>query len=158
MDFSGAERTLALAVALGTVAGAWGWRTIARRRTRRTVVRGLADPDEGRRIAMIAAITAQGLGANAAALDRLARRENSPAVRQALALAVARNQWEPAADRRLVALRVWAHEELARRPVDGRAALTLAPRLDAPVGIPVLIPPVVPAAPAAAAEGAGAVR
>jgi hypothetical protein len=150
MDFSDAERTLALAVALGTVAGAWGWRTIARRRTRRTVVRGLADPDEGRRIAMIAAITAQGLGANAAALDRLARRENSPAVRQALALAVARNQWEPAADRRLVALRVWAHEELA--------PLTLAPRLDAPVGIPVLIPPVVPAAPPAAAEGAGAVR
>ena len=126
MDWSDADRTVALAVALGSVAGAWGWRTVDRRRTRRAVARGLADPDEGRRIAMIASITAQGVGAYAAPLCKLARRENEPAVRTALALAVARNQWEPAGDRRLVELRVWAHEELQRRAEAAPAPLTLA--------------------------------
>jgi len=126
MDWSDVDRTVALVVALGSVAGAWGWRTVDRRRTRRAVARGLADPDEGRRIAMIATITAQGVGAYAEPLLRLARRENEPAVRTALALAVARNQWEPAADRRLVALRVWAHEELHRRTEAAPAPLALA--------------------------------
>ena len=132
MDWSDPERIVALAVALAAVVGALGWRAVVRARTRRAVLRGLADPDPQRRIAMISAVTAQGVGTYASPLLRLARRENEPAVRIALASAVARNQWEPASDRRLVALRVWAHEELTRRPTAGRAPLTLAPVVTVP--------------------------
>ncbi len=145
MDWSDPERIVALALALGVVTGAGAWRTVDRRRTRRAVLRGLADPDEGRRTAMISAVTAQGIGTYAAPLLKLARRENEPAVRTALALAVARNQWEPASDRRLVALRVWAHEELTRRPTTGRVPLALAPAVPVEPVLPVLpVPSVQP--------------
>src|SRR5439155_18134406 len=53
--------------------------------------------------------------------------EHDQAVLQALADSVARNQWEPADDRRLVDLRVWAQRQLATTPTSAPPAPTSVP-------------------------------
>ena len=111
MNWSVADGSVTTGIAVGAAAllvGAVVWRTVVRLRFRRAVARGLRSADPLERAATVRAVAGQGLRAHGRRLWALARNEDDPTVREVLATAVARNQWEPATDRRLLALRVWA--------------------------------------------------
>jgi hypothetical protein len=97
---------------------ALGWATLSRRRraAKRVLRRALADPDGAVRRAAVVLAGDGGVSKNAAMLLALARHETDPAVRDALAETVARNLWEPASERRVVELRLWARQHLDARP------------------------------------------
>ncbi len=111
MNWSVADGSVTTGIAVGAAAllvGAVVWRTVVRLRFRRAVARGLRSTDPNERAATVWAVAGQGLRVHGRCLWALARTEDDPTVRAVLATAVARNQWEPATDRRLLALRVWA--------------------------------------------------
>jgi hypothetical protein len=106
-----AVAALAAAGVLLVAAGLlWRWR--ARRRATTVLTRALRDPDPAIRRAAIEAAGAQGLAPFVDALTERTKKEASPAVRRVLADVIARSQWEPAGNERIVALRIWAHVEL----------------------------------------------
>lgn len=86
------------------------WRSVARIREDRQVERGLDDPDPVVRTDVICAATAHGMRRHAARLVRRVLAEEDPNVLDALALAVAHNQWEPVDRGAMVALRQWVHQ------------------------------------------------
>jgi hypothetical protein len=106
---------------------AWAWRSLARARTAAVLRRAARDPRRWVRRAAVEIIAEQGLHRFADLLAERIAVEQVPAVREALALAIVRNQWEPADSPLLIRLRLWAHAELqARRealaPGSGHAA------------------------------------
>jgi hypothetical protein len=78
------------------------------------------------RRAAVEVIAEQGLHRFAELLVERIHDEDHPAVREALALAIVRNQWEPADSPVLVELRIWAHLELQRHR-EAAAAPTIDP-------------------------------
>jgi len=89
------------------------WRGRARRAANRQLRLALLDPDPATRRAAVFLASERGLAPYADLLIERTQVEHDQAVLQALADSVARNQWEPADDRRLVDLRVWAQRQLA---------------------------------------------
>ncbi len=116
-------------VGVALVAGAWCWRALATRRTRRAITRLVEDPDPSARAAALEVVAGQGLAPFAPLLVERSRVEDDPGVRDALAGIVARNQWEPVRTPAMVDLRLWAHRNLAAdraaiaQPASGEAAL-----------------------------------
>jgi hypothetical protein len=97
------------------LAVAWMWRALARARTTAVLRRAARDPRRWVRRAAVEIIAEQGLHRFADLLVERIAVEEVPAVREALALAIVRNQWEPADSPLLMRLRLWAHLELQGR-------------------------------------------
>jgi hypothetical protein len=120
----------AAGVLLVAVGAFWRWR--ARRRATTVLKRAFRDPDPTTRRAAIEAAGAQGLAAFVDALTERTQEEPSPAVRRVLAEVIARSQWEPAGNERIVALRMWAHVELDTGTAPWDAAVTTSAAVSAP--------------------------
>jgi hypothetical protein len=118
-----------LASGLGLVISAAIWRVTARRTAVATVRWGLLNQDPAVRRAALVIAGQQGLFRYADPLLELARREIDPAISIALAEVVARNEWEPADDPKLIELRLWAQSRLAEAP-SVPDALQPEPRLE----------------------------
>ena len=88
------------------VRGALVWR--ARDRRLRVLAGSLNAPDPARRAAAAEALAGLGLDRVGEILLAHAHVENDPGARRAMALAIARRQWEPAAVARVADLRHWA--------------------------------------------------
>lgn len=86
---------------------------LRRRRAATALRRALRDEEPGRRAAAVRVATAQGMRRWAGEMLHLAHTERDPVVVAELLEAVRRHQWEPAATRPLVELRLWAEERLA---------------------------------------------
>ena len=89
------------------------WRVRSHRRARSLVRAALTDPNTETRRAGAAVIGEHGLAPYADVLAALVASERDETVLEAVAAAVARNQWEPADDPRLVELRLWARSRRA---------------------------------------------
>jgi hypothetical protein len=111
-------------VGIGLVLAAALWRWGHRRAAARRLVAALRDPVTARRRAAIEVAAEQGLRPFARHLLELAEQEYDPAVVDALVDAVLRNTWEPAGDRTVQELRLWAHAEHAARAPRPRAVWT----------------------------------
>lgn len=94
---------------------AWLWRVLARARTTAVLRRAARDPRRWVRRAAVEIMAEQGLHRFADLMVERIAAEEVPAVREALALAIARNQWESADSPLLMRLRLWAHLELQGR-------------------------------------------
>lgn len=92
-----------------------GWRQVHRHRLRSRVAQALRDADPVCRLAAVGVATEQGLRAYAGLLLSRVDTETDADVRTALADGVLRNAWEPADRPSILRLRLWAHEERARR-------------------------------------------
>ena len=101
----------ALVVGVVLLAGALGWRAVARRRAAAGIRRALLDDEPERRRAAVFLAADRGIGRFADLLLERARQERSRLVRDALVEVVARSQWEPADRPELVELRLWAHHQ-----------------------------------------------
>ena len=110
-----------ISVVGGVVAGlgillliaAAAWRRRSRVAASRALLAALTAPDAPTRIAALALVERAGLSAH---LDLLVMRmgsEHDPRVRRAIADVIARNQWEPMHDPRMVHLRLWAQRVLS---------------------------------------------
>jgi HEAT repeats len=97
------------------VAVAFTWRAAARARTAAVLRRAARDPRRWVRRAAIEVMAEQGLHRFGKLLAERIEVEDVPAVREALALAIVRNQWEPADSLLMMRLRLWAHLELESR-------------------------------------------
>ncbi|HET9516494.1 MAG TPA: ATP-grasp domain-containing protein [Actinoplanes sp.] len=102
------------------------------RRDRRQVDDTVEHETAVRRAVAVRELAEQGLDAHIATLLAVAAHETQPQVLDALAGAVAAQQWEPAANRDVIALRLWARAWLMRAPV--QAELPEAGRLVAVTG------------------------
>jgi hypothetical protein len=108
-------------VAAGAVllcaAVAWRWRGRALRRdqVRARLKAALADPDPAVRKAAVAVSAQRGLSELAELLLDASARERDEEVLDAIAEAVARNQWEPLDDPVLLELRLWARRRFEER-------------------------------------------
>jgi hypothetical protein len=124
---TGDPLTLGIGIALLALGVDWRVRTLRHRRTefRGRVGEALEDPDPIARRAAAVVILQHGLNEAAAQLLEATRRENNPAVLDAIAEGVARNQWEPSRRADVLELRLWAQrrlEERARSASNGRPA------------------------------------
>lgn|GEM_PF-5490588 len=130
--------TAALALfVLGATLVSWAvaMRARARRSARAGVVHALVSPDPATRIAAVHVAAAHGISEYAEELLALTHRETSPAVLDAIAVAVCHNQWEPIATRPVALLRVWAAHRLATtRPTRAAPAPAAPPAVPAPAG------------------------
>lgn len=106
---------LVLAAGALVLVWAWAWRRLVRMRTRRQLRRAARHKQPWVRRAAVEVIAEQGLHRFAELLVERIHDEDHPLVREALALAIVRNQWEPADSPVLVQLRIWAHLELQSR-------------------------------------------
>ena len=114
-DWTSAALVVAGVLALAA-AGLWRFRT---RRSRVERLAGLLSTADGAgRSAAARGLVALGLGP--AARPLLAHRlvETDPEVRAAIALAVARRQWEPGGSPAITELREWARDELTSNGYD----------------------------------------
>jgi hypothetical protein len=124
------------------VAVLWRYLTLRRRRTRST--RGLDAPDPQDRARAGIALVDQGLHRSARPVLGHVAGEQDDRVRYAIALAVARRQWEPVDTKAVRQLREWASRELEHHgePVHGfgpavtRLSDMGGPRPPAPPGAP----------------------
>jgi hypothetical protein len=114
---TGDALTLGVGIALLTLGVDWRVRTLRHRRAefRGRVGEALHDPDPMARRAAAAVIVQQGLIEAAEQLFEATRRETDPAVLDAIAEAVARNQWEPSRRADVLELRLWAQRRLEER-------------------------------------------
>ncbi len=97
------------------------WRFAVLRRRRRRVGRGLEAQDPQERARAGIALVDGGLHRSARPLLAHVAREPDARVRHAIALAVARRQWEPVDSKQVTQLREWASLELEQQgePVHG---------------------------------------
>ena len=109
-------------VRLGLVVGgavavmlAIAWRSFVVNGRRRRLRKGLQAPDPQDRARAGILLVDEGLNRSARPLLGHVAREADPRVRHAIALAVARRQWEPVNTLRVRQLREWASQELASR-------------------------------------------
>jgi hypothetical protein len=107
---------------------AFVWRLLTlrnrRARVRARLEAALADPTPSVRRAAITVATQQGLSPVAGPLLNAILSETDPTVLDAIALAVARNQWEPLDHPLVVEVRLWAQRRL---DADGQADQHVAP-------------------------------
>ena len=116
------------------------WRQAARRSRKASLIRRFASPMAERRAKAGTELVDLGLGRAARPLLAHVREEDDPRVRNEIALAVARRQWEPGGSARVTELREWARAELEHQGYDvtgfGPAFTRLSdmggPRLPAP--------------------------
>ena len=107
--------------------GVIAWRVRARRRPVVMLRRALLNPDVATRRAAVSIAAERGLRPYVQVFAERTRNETDPSVLDAMAEAVARNQWEPANTPALLQLRLWAQSRaLHTAPVD-RAAAAPAP-------------------------------
>jgi hypothetical protein len=90
------------------------WRSLAVHARHRRLRSGLEAPDPQDRARAGIVLADEGLHRSARALLGHVARESDPRVNHAIALAVARRQWEPVNTLRVRQLREWASQELAR--------------------------------------------
>jgi hypothetical protein len=90
------------------------WRLLVVQRQRRRLRAGLEAPDPQDRARAGIVLADEGLHRSARTLLGHVARETDPRVTHAIALAVARRQWEPVDTLRVRQLREWASQELAR--------------------------------------------
>jgi HEAT repeats len=114
------EKLLVAGALLVAVAFAWRW--VARARTVAVLRRAARDPRRWVRRAAIEVMAEQGLHRFGKLLAERIEVEDVPAVREALAIAIVRNQWEPADSMLMMRLRLWAHLELESRREEAEAA------------------------------------
>jgi hypothetical protein len=114
--------TLGLGIALLAAGVDWRVRAIRRRRAdfRRRARSALEDQDPATRRAAVAVVAQQGLSAVAELLLETTGRESDGFVLDAIAEAVARNQWEPSHRPEVFELRLWAQRRLQERAHRGR--------------------------------------
>lgn len=129
---------VALAIAIGALAAAVGWRSVRLVRMRRGINAALRDDDPNIRIAAVEHAAEIGLAATAPALLRAVREETDAAVLASVVLAVATRQWEPASTARIVELRLWAKAYAERHPELRRGHLSQPPLLP---GVAGAVPP-----------------
>jgi hypothetical protein len=118
---------LGLGVALLVAGVAWRVQAIRRRRADfdHRARAALEDADPATRRAAVTVVSGQGLSAVAELLVERTRRESEGSVLDAIAEAVARNQWEPSYRREVFELRLWAQHRLEERtPVPRSRELT----------------------------------
>jgi hypothetical protein len=120
--------TLGLGLALLAAGLDWRVRAIRRRRAdfRSRARAALDDQDPATRRAAVAVVAKQGLSAVAELLLEAIRRERDGSVLDAIAEAVARNQWEPSHRPEVFELRLWAQswlEQGAQRQREEAVAL-----------------------------------
>jgi hypothetical protein len=103
-----------IGVGLALVLSALVWAMIGRGRrgAKKLVRQALANADPRVRRAAVALAGDGGLSRNSRLLLAVARYESDPAVLEALAATISRNQWEPASNPRIVELRLWARRYL----------------------------------------------
>jgi len=94
------------------VLGALLWRSLSRRRAMRVLLDRLGDADAQERARAGILLVDLGLARAARPLLTRVATESDPRVRLAVALAVARRQWEPSSATRVKQLREWAALEL----------------------------------------------
>ena len=97
-----------IVLGLGMMIGAIVWRQVRRARARHDLRVALADPDPETRMTAINVIALDGIGHFAKELRKVTEAEHDDRVLDTLRDAILRNQWEPADQRSLVALRMWA--------------------------------------------------
>jgi hypothetical protein len=124
--------TLGIGVALLAAGVDWRVRAIRRRRAdfRRRARSALDDQDPATRRAAVAVVAQQGLSAVAELLLETTRRESDGSVLDAIAEAVARNQWEPSHRPEVFELRLWAQRRLQERAQRGREEAVPLEQLD----------------------------
>ena len=88
------------------------WRQTARHSRKASLVRRFASPMPDRRAQAGTDLVDLGLSRAARPILAHVAEEDDPHVRQAIALAVARRQWEPGGSARVSELRAWARAEL----------------------------------------------
>lgn len=150
-----------IAVGAALILGAFVWRFVRSSRGSKQLSRALRDPDPLVRRAAIEVMSERGIGDYASSLRPMVNAEPDASVLDALALAITRNQWEPADNRKLVELRLWAkaRNEAAEMRDDAvpKEEVVAAPVVDvvappvAAVAPSPTIEPVVPEAPVAPA-------
>jgi hypothetical protein len=94
------------------------WRQAARRSRKARLVRRFASPMAERRAKAGTELVELGLGRAARPILAHVRDEDDPRVRNEIALAVARRQWEPGGSARVTELREWARTELEHQGYD----------------------------------------
>ena len=129
-----------IAVGAALILGAVLWRYVRSQRGSQQLSRALRDPDPLVRRAAIEVMSERGIGDYAPALRPLINSEPDANVLDALALAITRNQWEPADNRKLVELRLWAKARNEANPPEP----TLVPPAPAPAPVVAPEPPVTP--------------
>ena len=97
------------------------WRQTTHHRVRSALIRGLDAPEPQERARAAIQLIERGLPRAARPLLDLIPRENDARVRLAIALAVARRQWEPSNAPRVTTLRDWTSTELERQGQPVRA-------------------------------------
>jgi HEAT repeats len=119
------------------VAVTLAWRVAARARTTAVLRRAARDPRRWVRRSAIEVMAEQGLHRFGKLLAERIQVEDVPEVREALALAIVRNQWEPADSLLMMRLRLWAHRELeSRREAEAVLGIDAAEVRDALSGRP----------------------
>jgi len=124
------------------IAAALWWRHSVRAHRLATLRNGLWFGDAAERAAAGTGLVQLGLATAARVVLPWMDVEQDPRVRAAVALAVARRQWEPGGSRPVLAIRAWAQEELrvqghevvAFGPAFARASDMGGPRRDRPAG------------------------
>jgi hypothetical protein len=109
-----------LLIATGAIAlvAAAVWRQATRLRRIGRIEHRLGSDDPMQRIAGGELAVTYGLGTAARCLLPRVEHDADPAVRAAIALAVAHRQWEPGGSERVLALRMWAARELGTQGYD----------------------------------------
>jgi carbamoyl-phosphate synthase large subunit len=120
-DAAKVSELLPLLAGLGLVLAGLGWWAVARRRrgASRLLHEAVTDEDAGVRQAAVSLIGKEGLRRHAGMLLDLTQHESDPAVLRTIAETVSQNLWEPANDRSLVELRLWAQRHLREQPDEG---------------------------------------
>jgi exosortase/archaeosortase family protein len=115
---------------------------LAARREQQRVDYRVGHQTPGQRAAAVRALAEKGLGVHTATLLAVASHDTEPVVLDALAGAVAARQWEPVANRDVLALRLWARAWLMRSPqqreLSGGGRLVAVTGAGGPAGVAVI--------------------
>jgi len=120
------------------------WRQVVLARRMTTLRNGLWFGDAGERARAGERLVDLGLAPAARVILPWMEEERDPGVRAAIALAVARRQWEPGGSKPVLAIRTWARDELQVQghdvvtfgPAFARASDMGGPRREPPGGAP----------------------
>jgi carbamoyl-phosphate synthase large subunit len=127
---------IAIVLGVGLAIAAFVWRYRTRQRAIDAIATAARSENPAERISALALVDARGVGAHLDLLIERAGVERDRDVLIALARLVARSQWEPIDDRRMMELRVWARHVLETMQETATPVSThnLAPHPPAPPG------------------------
>jgi HAMP domain-containing protein len=108
----GSDTTVLVAAGVAALGAAFAWRQAARHSRKARLIRRFASPMAERRPTAGAELVELGLGRACRPVLAHVQQEDDPQVRLAIALAVAKRQWEPGGSARVADLRSWARAEL----------------------------------------------